>query len=420
MKLLKLDVTLIALLGALALSSVNSKAMGLAWFVMTLSGLWALFWHFREIGIKPAPAWLRIWLIAALLALLFKALPTAYWSDPWSERHGEMRLALGALGIWGLQYARPREGHFFALVADALTLTSGLGLIWVVAYGRHEVATHPIPWAAALAMISACLLAMALQSAFSARRRAIWLFGGLLAILAVLSSRSRGAYGIVIWWVVIIGLHVWRQRNSSFSEKEKRVKKAWSNPLAMALAAIALTGSLSLTPILQSPIHAIQVAFEELRVSSESIEKGANSSVGARIYMWSRTLETVQASPWIGLGHDGRKSTLVQWADDANSTEIKRLGHVHNEFLNQLIDHGVWGLGSQLAYLLAWFWMVKKLWEARQLTAALALSGVAFVHFTCSLSNVNFSHNYYTAALSFFISLSLWMACMPPRHALKT
>ncbi len=420
MKLLKLDVTLIALIGALTLSSVNSKAMGLAWFVMTLSGLWALFWHSREIGRKPAPAWLRIWLIAALLALLFKALPTAYWSDPWSERHGEMRLALGALGIWGLHYARPRDRSFFALVADALTLTSVFGLIWVVVYGRHEVATHPIPWAAALAMMSACLLAMALQSPFSAKRRAIWLVGGLIAVLAVLSSRSRGAYGIVIWWVVIIGLHVWRQRNSNFSEKEKRVKKSWSNPLTMALAAIALMGGLSLTPILQPPIHAIQEAFEQLRVSSESIEKGANSSVGARIYMWSRSLEAVQASPWIGLGHDGRKSALAQWAKDANSTEIKQLGHVHNEFLNQLIDHGVWGLGSQLAYLLAWFWMVKKLWEARQLTASLALSGVAFVHVTSSLSNVNFSHNYYTAALSFFISLSLWMACMQPRQALKT
>lgn len=409
----KLDVILIALAGALTLSSLNSKAMGLAWVVVTVTGLWALLRHVRQKEQSPTPAWVRLWVGAALLALLLKVIPTFYWADPWAERHGEMRLALGALGVWGL-YTWHRPDRFsFAWIADALTLTSASGLAWVVLYGRSAVTTHPIPWAAAMAMVSACLLAMALQSNFSPSRRKLWLAGGLLALMAVLSSRSRGAYGIVLWWVAVAGQHAWQRRTQTGPRHRPANGRAWLARITLVIGLVATGWVLRLSPIVQGPIQSIQEAVEQLRVSDQSIEQGANSSVGARIYMWSRSLESIQASPWIGLGHDGRKQALAQWAQDAHSSEIKQLGHVHNEYLHQLIDHGVWGLASQLGYLLAWLGMVVQLRRARQTLAALSLGGVAFVHLTSSFSNVNFSHNYYTAALSLFISLSLWMAHGP-------
>lgn len=288
-----------------------------------------------------------------------------------------------------------------------------MGLVWVVLYGRTAVTTHPIPWAAAMAMASACLLAMALQSDFSPSRRKFWLAGSLLAVMAVLSSRSRGAYGIVLWWAAVAGHHA--LKGSVGHRQGPAPLGNWKSRVTWGIGLLVMIWALSLSPIVQRPILAIREAVEQLRVSDQSIEQGANSSVGARIYMWARSLESIQASPWIGIGHDGRKRALAQWAQDAQSTEIKQLGHVHNEYLHQLVDHGVWGLASQWGYLLAWLWMIGMLRRAGQTMAALSLGGVAFIHFTSSFSNVNFSHNYYTAALSLFISLSLWMPHLPHR-----
>jgi hypothetical protein len=49
--------------------------------------------------------------------------------------------------------------------------------------------------------------------------------------------------------------------------------------------------------------------------------------------------------------------------------------------------------------------------------AALAVGGMAFVHMTSSLTNVNFAHNYYTASLSLFVSLSLCLSQLTPKRA---
>lgn len=51
----KLDVILIALAGALTLSSLNTKAMGLAWVLITLTGLWAVLQHARQKEQSPPP-----------------------------------------------------------------------------------------------------------------------------------------------------------------------------------------------------------------------------------------------------------------------------------------------------------------------------------------------------------------------------
>ena len=54
--------------------------------------------------------------------------------------------------------------------------------------------------------------------------------------------------------------------------------------------------------------------------------------------------------------------------------------------------------------------MALQLLRAQQKTAVMAIGCVCFMHLSSSMSNVNFSHNYYTTALSMMVMLSLWMA----------
>jgi O-antigen ligase len=394
---------------SLAWSSLSSNAMGLAWLLLVLAGLWASVDLMRSGQRLHAPVEVRVWLGVSLAVLLLKTVPMLYWSDPWAERHGELRLFLGALGIYAIvasdRLGRPR---LLPTLAYALSLSSLVGLLWVSVYGRDAVTTHPIPWAGGMAMVSAWLLAFGLKSDFPPFARRIWFSGGLFAMLAVLSSRSRGVFGIVIWWALICGHHLWshRVRPMGHSPSQSAALPSGS-PLVNAAVMIATCWALSYTPVLQRPIEAVHEAIEQFEASTASPAAGSNSSVGSRIFMWQKSLLAIQTSPWIGYGHDGRKQLLNQWADEANSTEIHQLGHVHNEYLNQLIDHGLWGLASQLCLVLGLLWICWTLFKAQEITAALALSGVTFVHLTASFSNVNFAHNYYTASLSTLIGLCL-------------
>ncbi len=395
---------MVPLLLSLELSSLNSKAMGAAWTLLTVVGWWAI-WHTRHKATADTAPWIKTWLIAATLAFVLKTIPTLYWSDPWAERHGEIRLLLGAVAVWGLCRWRPLNTLNAGRMAHALSLSSALGLIWVWTYGRGEVCTHPIPWAVSMAMVSGWLLAMGLHAAHPVKDRNVWLLGGLLAMLAVLASQSRGAFGIVLWWAAALMHQAWLNRRRLLLHRRRLTHALWGTA-----ALLAVIWMLSHTPVLQRPAQSMREAVEQITLSQKSAEVGANSSVGSRLYMWQRSQEAITQSLWIGHGHDGRKQNLARWAEDAHSEEIQKLGHLHNEYLNQLMDHGLWGLASQLAYIVGLMWVARQLLQAQQTTAAMAIGCVCFMHLSSSMSNVNFAHNYYTTTMSLMVMLGLWLA----------
>jgi O-antigen ligase len=238
--------------------------------------------------------------------------------------------------------------------------------------------------------------------------------GGLFAVMAVLASQTRGAYAIVFWWLGVCVHHVFVRPSVLASLKGR------TQPTNIFVSGMVLFMALLVfaqTAVFERASQSLHDAAQEISVSQQSTAQGSNSSVGARIYMWQQSLAAIAESPWIGHGHDGRRQLLEDWADAADSQEIKRLGHVHNEYLHQWIDHGLWGLSSQLLYLLGLVLMVWRLQRNNLGTAAVAVAGITFVHLTSSMTNVNFAHNYYTASLSLFVSLSLWLSQLPPKQA---
>ncbi len=396
----------------LALSSLNSKAMGLAWLLLVLAGAWAAVQHRSGDNASDNLTWLKTWCLVATVALLIKSALVVHWTDPWGERHGELRLFFGAWALFGLVRWWRLERSTLVLLAHAMTLTSALGLAWVIALGRTELAAHHIPWASAMAMVSAFLLALSLKSDFPLTQRYLWMAGGLMAVMAVLSSQSRGAYGIILWWLLVGAHHlVVSEPIRSLTTVTTQSSPAWQKWAWVGAVCLGLAG-LSQSPVIERPIQSLHDAVTEIRQSRLSLTEGANSSVGARLYMWRQSLEAIGDSPWTGHGHEARKNFLVMWGQSAQSDEVKRLGHVHNEYLHQLLDHGIWGLTSQLLYLTALFWISWQLHQSRQTAASFALAGVAFMHMTTSLSNVNFSHNYYTATFSLMVGLSIWLTTL--------
>jgi O-antigen ligase len=386
--------------------------MGLAWLLLVLAGAWAAARHWSQSSAMGDFPWAKTWCLVATVALFVKSVPMLYWSDSWDERHGELRLFFGAWAVYGLIRWWRLERSILIILAHALTLSSAFGLVWVILLGRYQLATHHIPWAGVMAMVSALLLALALKSDFPLGQRRLWLCGGGLAVMAVLSSQSRGAYGIVLWWL-LVGMHhlLTHSPQAATTTGSVTPMPVWRKWLWVGVVCLGFLG-LSQTPVIERPAQSLQDAVEEIRLSRESVTEGANSSVGARLYMWQQSMDAIADAPWIGHGREARKSLLQTWGQAAKSHEVQRLGHVHNEYLNQLVDHGLWGLASQLLYLAGLFWISWQLHKRKQAVAAFSVSGMAFMHMTSSLSNVNFSHNYYTAAFSMLVGLSLWLTSL--------
>ncbi len=411
----------------LAASTLSTKAAGIAWLWFVLAGLFA-WWQSRhmtrcEVSATSAPTSqntiyigiAKIWLFTTAAALLFKTMPMIYWADPWGERHAEFRLLLGALGLYGLcqlPLERMRRAYlnadYFAWVGSGLAVACALALWLVLVKSSDAAPTNRIPWACALAISTCTLLALA-RVATDWRLHYFWLAASFAGLLAVLASDVRGAYGLVLVWPAM-AFYLFKVKPTA-TVPHSRLKTA-----LLALAALLLVAVLIPSPFVQKPLQRIQGALSEVKSSQLSLPQGANSSSGARLYMWQRSLEAIKESPWIGYGRAGRIAHIQKWGDEATSSTVKSLGHLHNEYLQTLMDHGLWGLASLLSYSLGMLLMARKLrasHDVRHKALAAGLAGVVFMLMSSGMSNMNFAHNYYPTVLSLAVTLLVCAAARP-------
>lgn len=376
---------------ALALASVSTKWAGAAWLLLLVWGL-AVGWRsarvLTPIDIQSSAT---AWLLVCALALLVRAVPVMFWNDPWAERHAEFRLLLGALGIWGLTRGK---GVSTAWALHGLAIAGGFGLGLTLWDGRGSLPTNPIPWAGGLAMMCLLLLHGAVLVAKLHLQRWAWGLGAGAALAGVLVSETRGAYGVAIWAVAWLLWH-WRKQ-LSFK----------SLALAVVVTAALLVG-LRNTTLVQAPLNRVLTAVSEMQGSQTQQEGAQNSSVGARVELWKLAAQAVPEKPWLGHGHDERLNMIKKWGRDHDSEVVTSLGHMHNQYLNDLMDHGVLGLISGLIYILGLTGLAMWLLKRKQAFAGWTLGGVAFMHATASLTNVNFAHNYYPTIMSIVVGLAL-------------
>ena len=144
-------------------------------------------------------------------------------------------------------------------------------------------------------------------------------------------------------------------------------------------------------------------------MSQSNPNEAANTSVGSRLFLWSKALDAIEVQPWLGYGKENSIAMIKQWGIEINSTQIQKLGHLHHEFLDAWVSHGLMGILSLLVLATGMGLVVHKLWVPHPL-AAQGILGILFMHLSAGLSNTNMVHNYYGAMLSLSISLALVMA----------
>lgn len=393
----------LVLLGCVVVAPLSTKVAGAAGLLLVLMGLGALC--YRPVpGTAPGDsAAARGWLLACVIGMSLSVLGVVIWHENWTELHAPARLLLTAGATLAVVRRFAPSTFTRDALAHALTLAClvALGVVLSQGASRDNYPTNAIPWAVSMAFLVCLLLPHTVDLSRPVRCRLVWLAGVAVGVLAVLLSQSRGAYGVLLWVLLFYGVMLWRRR---------RVTRLG---LGMVLGFLALpVAVLALLPhSVDQLTQRMEKAADEYRQTDVASEPGhgANSSVGARIYLWKLAASSIAESPLIGIGVTERLRRIKAEGVRLNAPVLGALGHVHNQYLQSAMDHGVIGLAADLAWLIG---LAVTAWRVarRDAMAGWQLCGLLFMHASGSLTNVNFAHNYYGAMLALCVALVLLAA----------
>lgn len=343
--------------------------------------------------LNPLAQAAKTWLICCALAALMRIIPQALWHDDWGRRHAEARLLILALALYlSLQFAKQFSHKSLKIWMGTCWVACVFGFgttLWL----QRDTPSHPIAWAASLSLIICLMLPHAMTWRSNVIKFMMWLGIGL-GLCGVLMSQSRGAYGIVLWAVCMAVFY----QHTHKAGLAFKVLVGFS--LICALMFLGLTDS-------QDGLR-IQEFWAQWQASRQHLTEGANSSVGARLFLWQQAWEAIRIHPVLGYGAESTVLQIENWGRSAQSEEVMRLGHLHNEFLDAWMSHGLLGLLSSLTLPIGLSWMCWQLRKSNPQTFFM-LFGILWVHVSASLSNVNLAHNYYGTVLSLCVGLALWL-----------
>jgi O-antigen ligase len=399
---------LFMLLALLVAAPASTKAAGAAWLLVVLVGLWAALC----LPVVHAPSCSQVrssqlWLVVCLIALALQAVVTWYWTDPWGDRHVEIRLLLGAAACFSLMHRLRFLPQQKIWLTHALALACWVAFVVTYLNGRMTP-TNPIPWAAGVSFFVCLLLPLALQPHITRWQKMAWGLAVLAGVAAVLLSLSRGSYGLLLW---VAGVAVFQQLRQGRRTQSAGVKSVMSwfggAAVAVVLLVVLLPG---FSRNYEASVGRIQLAWGEMKSTNESGQPQAqaiNTSVGARLHMWRMALKPIGENLLFGHGRKERIAWIHQLGQAEGSETIQKLDHLHSDPLTTLFDHGLFGLTSYLGFGAGLAWFVLRRTYCSQ-TLRWSLAGVLWMHLTSGLTNMNFGHNYYGVMLALSLLLA-WM-----------
>jgi len=386
----------------LAFASLNSKIAGVLWALGFVTGA-VLVWRRRPwpppdvidraalLGLMCVTYALVCWLALALMrGELFPPLS--------AEPNSGVRLVLGALaGLWLVRVAFRKPARLDQGIASVVALAVLMAAILSLLTPRDRLPSNAIAWASSMGFLACVLIGVAIDRKAVAWQRRLAGAGCLAALIAIGGSQVRGAYPVALW---LLGVVVWdAYRNHS---------RPLRGIAFGVLGACALVGCLAVSwmhPADPLRMREISTGLERMRTEADF-----NSSTGSRLYLFHLGWETFAESPWIGVGAQERlrrihNAGLDDTPQRAQATAmVRELGHVQNAYLHHAMDGGLLALSGFMATLVGLIW-AGRVMAAASPSAALQFYGLAFVHATTNLTNVNLAHNYY--ALMYTISVAL-------------
>ncbi len=394
--------TWIALLGlGIALSPTHTKIAGAAWLLVCIAGAVAFFRLPRPVvSATPDPvgAASRAWVMACLVCAGLATGIWLYWPEPPDTLHAEFRLLLAAAATHQLilRASDPEKWRAFTLPATALACGAALLTIAPLP-DKMLLPANPIPWAVSMAFLLCVMLPVVLGDPLPPAHRKWYAVSVAMGLLAIVVCHTRGAYAILVWapWLAATN---WRRAHATINLRKFVVA---------GFAGLAILGSSAWLP--SDPLRLRQGWSEVVTAERDG---NYSTSMGARMYSWSLAWTSFQESPWVGLGGKERLRRLKEAGLGAPDPEraqlalVRKLGHVHNQYLHSAMDGGLIGLAATLAVVAGLGAAAFALRRADPV-ASRQMQGVLLLHATAGLTNVNLAHNYYAVMLSLSVAVIL-------------
>ena len=135
-------------------------------------------------------------------------------------------------------------------------------------------------------------------------------------------------------------------------------------------------------------------------------QSDAGTSVGSRLVLWEAAWNSLWAHPWVGIGVEARIALVQTVVPPDTLPDVAPLVHVHQQFLNQAVDHGLPGLMAALLCAGAPFALA---WRAPTTTMRWQCLGVGVVHTVGLMFNANMTHGTYAVNFGLVLMAILWM-----------
>ena len=110
--------------------------------------------------------------------------------------------------------------------------------------------------------------------------------------------------------------------------------------------------------------------------------------------------------PWTGIGQAARAALVQQVVPPSVLPDVDPLVHVHQQFLNQAVDHGLPGL---MAALLSAGALAAAAWTAPAGPLRWQWAGIAVVHTGGLLFNANMTHGPYVFTVAMAMATATLM-----------
>ena len=166
--------------------------------------------------------------------------------------------------------------------------------------------------------------------------------------------------------------------------------------------------------------HLLQSRLDATMTELEQIEAGYNTgSIGLRLEFWGAALEMSKLEPILGLG-DRHKEQFQKLAEQGKVNKAAANyapDHYHNQYLDTLVKHGIFGLAALLAILVIPAFLVFKYYRNNKFAFGGVL-GITFLYSAACLTDVPFNHS---ATISMFaVSMIAYLSIQSEMPAHRT
>jgi len=356
------------------------KVSGIAEPLLALLGFWCVFRYGS--GLARSVAFNFLWAALAIQLLSWAGSQFSHpeLAEPYPKLDRLARLFLFLLLAWWLG-GQTRNVFIFWTVAAAGLLISP----WVLGFGHTEMlqgfkgsridldirnAQHPALLYGSL-LIGLVVFLPRILKTFKPWSVLPWALVFALTVAVVVFTQTRAVWsGLVI---VIIAAPV-----ALILLNYRKVSRKSAITLVLLIVAALAALTVTISQVAPQRIFAEQSSVR--LVLDGDFENLPYSSIGTRIHSWRAGLELAAQHPFIGWGGNAREYALAQvgWVPDEKA---ERFQHLHNSYLELLVQYGLIGLAW---YLLLLGWLAKSTlsaWKKGNIPGDVALFFALFLVF---------------------------------------